>query len=65
VPAPEQIYHGSVRVFSVLMLVLGLAILVATIAAGGGPFSAGVLLGVTFLAVGGGRLYIASRRPRP
>jgi hypothetical protein len=58
---PERIYRGSVRALSVLMLGLGTAILAVTLAAGGGPLSLGVLLGLAFLAVGAGRLWLASR----
>jgi hypothetical protein len=61
VPSPEQIYRGSVRAFSLAFVVLGLAILVITLVAGGGPLSLGVVLGLAFLAVGGARLWIASR----
>lgn len=60
-PSSERIYHGSVRAFSLVFILLGLAILVTTLANGGGPLSLGVVLGVAFLAVGGGRLWIASR----
>lgn len=60
-PAPEQIYHGSVRALSVFMLVLGIAILISTLVAGGGPLSVGFLLGVAFVGVGAGRLYVATR----
>ena len=59
--SPERIYRGSVRAFSLVFLALGLAILISTLAGGGGPLSVGVLLGVVFLAVGAGRLWIASR----
>jgi hypothetical protein len=61
VPSPERIYRASVRAFSLVFLVLGLVILIGTLAAGGGPLSVGVLLGIAFLAVGAGRLWIASR----
>jgi hypothetical protein len=54
-------YHGSVRVLSVVFLALGLALLATTLAAGGGPASVGVLLGVAFLAVGAARLWLAAR----
>jgi hypothetical protein len=64
VPEPERIYQGSVRAFSVVMLVLGAALLVTTLAAGGGPLSIGILLGVLFLGVGAGRLYVATRPRR-
>jgi hypothetical protein len=58
---PERIYGGSVRALSVVMLGLGAVILVKTIAAGGGPLSIGILLGLAFVAVGVGRLWLASR----
>jgi hypothetical protein len=60
-PSPERIYRGSVRAISLVFLVLGLLIFVQTLANGGGPLSVGTLLGVAFLAVGAGRLWIASR----
>jgi hypothetical protein len=59
--SPERIYSGSVRVFSLVFVVLGLALLVSTFARGGGPLSVGTLLGVAFLAVGVGRLWISAR----
>jgi hypothetical protein len=59
--SPERIYQGSVRALSLVMLALGLAIIAVTLVGGGGPLSLGVLLGVAFLAVGAGRLWLASR----
>jgi hypothetical protein len=59
--SPERIYRGSVRFISLVFVALGLALLVSTLAAGGGPLSIGTLLGLAFLAVGAGRLWIASR----
>ena len=59
--SPERIYQGSVRALSLVMLGLGLAIITVTLAGGGGPLSLGVLLGVAFLAVGAGRLWLVSR----
>jgi hypothetical protein len=50
------------RVLSALMVVIGVAIVVRTLAAGGGPLALGLLLGVLFVAAGAGRLY-AERRP--
>ncbi len=58
---PQRVYQGSVRFLSLVFLVLGLLILVSTLANGGGPLSVGVLLGLAFLAVGAGRLWVASR----
>ena len=41
---------------------LGLVLLVATLANGGGPASIGFLMGILFTAVGIGRFWIASRQ---
>ena len=44
---------------STLMVLIGIALLVSTIARGGGPLAIGVLLGVLFVAAGVARLYLA------
>jgi hypothetical protein len=49
-------------VLSALMVVIGVAIIVRTVAAGGGALALGLLLGLLFVAAGAGRLY-AERRP--
>ncbi|HEX5762827.1 MAG TPA: hypothetical protein VFY04_06875 [Solirubrobacterales bacterium] len=49
---PERIYRGSIRVFSLVFVALGLAILAITIANGGGVLSLGVMLGLAFVVVG-------------
>jgi hypothetical protein len=43
------------------MLVIGVALLVRTIAAGGGAGATGVILGVLFIAAGAGRMYLTTR----
>jgi hypothetical protein len=43
------------------MIVIGIVIVARTIAAGGGPISAGVVLGVLFVAAGTARLYLQYR----
>ncbi len=58
---PPQLRATSTRVFSLLMIVIGLAIVVRTILAGGGAAAAGVILGVLFVAAGAGRLYLQLR----
>jgi hypothetical protein len=57
----EQNYHRAIRGFSLVFVVLGLALLVSTVANGGGPASIGFLMGILFVAVGIGRFWIASR----
>jgi hypothetical protein len=64
VPSPERIYNGSIRAFSIVFIALGVVILAATLSAGGGPLSVGTLLGVIFVAIGAGRLWIATRMAR-
>ncbi len=46
---------------SAVLVVLGVAMVVRTVAAGGGPLALGVLVGVLFCGLGAGRLYLASR----
>lgn len=62
--SPERIYHGSVRVLAVLFIAIGLLLFVTALAGGGGPLSLGVILGVAFVGVGAGRLWIANRMGR-
>jgi hypothetical protein len=45
-----------------LMLVIGVAMIVRTIAGGGGPIAVGVVMGVLFVAAGAGRLWVERRR---
>ncbi len=59
--APRELHRGATRVLSVAMVLIGLTMLVLTLARGGGPISYGVLLGVLFVAAGAGRLWIARR----
>jgi hypothetical protein len=43
---------------SLLMVVIGLVLVVRTIAAGGGVIASGILLGILFIAAGAIRLYV-------
>ena len=45
-----------------LMLLVGLAVVVRTLVAGGGPAAGGLLLGVLLALAGGLRLYAETRR---
>jgi hypothetical protein len=49
-------------VFSVLMIGLGVAMIGVTLSNGGGPVAFGIIIGVLFVAAGGGRLWVMSRR---
>ncbi len=59
-----MIYKHAVRGFSLAFVLIGLVVLAVTLANGGGPASVGVLMGVAFIAVGAGRLWIATRMER-
>ena len=50
------------RVLSVILVVLGVAIIVRTLVAGGGPLAFGLLMGVLFIAAGALRLLLERRR---
>jgi hypothetical protein len=51
----------ATRAFSVVIIGFGVAICAVTLARGGGPASIGLLMGIVFIAIGAGRLYIATR----
>ena len=57
----ERAYHGAIKASSAAFAVIGVLLLVVTLANGGGPLSIGFLMGILFVAVGIGRLWIASR----
>jgi hypothetical protein len=57
----ERVYRGAVRAFSLVFVAIGLLVLVVTLANGGGPASLGFLMGLAFLLVGAGRLWIGVR----
>jgi uncharacterized membrane protein HdeD (DUF308 family) len=54
------LHQRAVQVFGVVAIVLGIALLAETAAQGGG--SVGFLLGLLFIALGVGRLYLLRRR---
>jgi hypothetical protein len=60
-PSPGEGYQLAVRIFSVTIIGFGLAILVVTLARGGGPTAVGILFGLVFIAMGAGRLFISLR----
>jgi hypothetical protein len=60
-PELRDVHQGATRVLSVLMIVIGLAMIGSTLARGGGVLAVGLLLGVLFLAAGGLRLYIGRK----
>jgi hypothetical protein len=50
------------HVLPALMVVIGIALIVRTLVAGGGALAIGIVFGVLFLVAGAGRLYLEARR---
>ena len=63
-PKPGDLYRGTTGVMSVLLVLIGVALIVRTITAGGGALAFGLLMGVLFIAAGLGRMYINTRLAR-
>lgn len=63
-PDPASIHHAGTRVLSVVLVLLGVALLVSTLARGGGPLSVGVLFGVVLGGAGVARLWLERARER-
>jgi hypothetical protein len=57
-PEPRQLHRASTRVLSVLMVLVGLALVVSTLVRGGGPLAVGLVVGVLFCGVGAGRIWL-------
>jgi hypothetical protein len=54
-----NVYRSMTTVLALLMITLGVGMLAITLSRGGGV---GVILGLLFVAAGGGRLYLLRRR---
>jgi hypothetical protein len=61
-PEPRDLHRQGTMVMSAALILVGVALVVRTIVAGGGALAVGILLGVLFVAAGAGRLWVA-RRP--
>ena len=60
-PRRRQVYSSSTRIFSIAMIVIGIALIARTLAAGGGAIATGIVLGVLFVLAGAARLYLQLR----
>jgi hypothetical protein len=56
----KAVYAVSTRLLSVILIVLGIAMVASTIARGGGGLAIGVVLGTSLMLLGAGRLWLAS-----
>jgi hypothetical protein len=57
----DQLYRAVTRIFSVIIIGFGIAMVIVTLARGASIASAGIWIGLLFCAVGLARLYIALR----
>jgi hypothetical protein len=55
----QRAYLASTRALSVLLAVVGVAMVVSALARGGGVLALGVILGTMFALLGAGRLWLA------
>lgn len=54
----------SSRTLQALVCLIGIALIVSTLARGGGPLAFGVVLGAMFVVLGAARLWLSARRER-
>jgi hypothetical protein len=55
------VHRGITGALSIMLIVLGVAMVVTTIVHGGGPLSYGLIVGVCFVAAGSARLWLAMK----
>lgn len=58
----RQVHRSGTLVFSVLMAVIGIALIAQVLSGDGGVLSARMLLGILFLAAGIARVYLERKR---
>jgi hypothetical protein len=60
----ERAYRESSRALGAVLCLLGVAMIVTTLARGGGPLALGVVAGIAFAVLGAARVYLAARSLR-
>lgn len=55
----RNVHRSVTRFFSSALIVLGVAMIVRTLTAGGGVLATGLLLGGLFILAGAGRIYVS------
>ena len=61
----QRAYRESTRAVGAIICVLGIVMVVVTLARGGGPLALGVIVGVAFAVLGALRVIIANRLTPP
>jgi len=59
---PRDLHRHGTVLMSALMLLIGVAIIVRTLVAGGGALAVGLIMGVLFCLAGGGRLWVVRKQ---
>jgi hypothetical protein len=54
----QRAYIGSTRALSLLLILLGIALIASAVARGGGVLALGVVIGACFVLAGAGRLWL-------
>jgi hypothetical protein len=57
----QTAYLSSTRVLGAVTFVLGIVMVVVTLARGGGPLAIGFVVGVLLALIGAGRVFLAGR----
>lgn len=60
----ERAYRESSRILGGALCLVGVAMVVATLARGGGALAVGLVVGVAFALLGAGRVVLAARSDR-
>jgi uncharacterized membrane protein len=55
----RRAYTGTTQVLSAILIMIGVAMIVSTLAGGGGPLAIGVVLGIGLTALGAARFWLA------
>jgi len=63
-PPPDEVYRGVTKAFGAIIAAFGLVIVIVTLAHGGNAGAGGVWIGLVFIGLGLGRLYLAVKRGR-
>ena len=58
----SDLHRTTTTILSVALIVLGVAMIVRTLTAGGGALATGMLLGSLFILAGAGRVWLARGR---
>jgi hypothetical protein len=58
----QRAHRNSTLVLNAVLVVVGIALIVSTLARGGGPGAIGIVVGILFTLLGAARIYLASGR---